>query len=88
MPKISIPIKNGYPAESLISMAEALGKMTNTAVECQAVVEITAADPVIKALAVLAPMAKARKYGNRYTKQVQDETPIDETQTNVGKEKG
>jgi hypothetical protein len=65
MPKISIPIKSGYLAESVMNMAEQLAKMTGTAVECQAVIEVTAAEPVIKALAVLAPMAK-KKYQKRH----------------------
>jgi hypothetical protein len=64
MPKISIPVKKDYPAESVINMAEKLGEMTQTVVECQAMVEITANEAVLKALQVLAPMAK-KKYGKK-----------------------
>jgi hypothetical protein len=78
MPKISIPVKKGYPVESVINMAEKLGEITGTVVECQAVLEVTAAEPVLKALAVLAPMAKTRKYGNRYTKTT-EENPVPDT---------
>lgn len=61
MPKISIPIKTGYPAESVITMAETLGKLTGTAVECQEILEITANESVIKALVAIAPMAKRKR---------------------------
>lgn len=67
MPKISIPIRNGFSSESVINMAETLGKLTGTVVECQSTLEITAAEPVIKALMAIAPMAKGKrkKYRSR-----------------------
>ncbi len=61
MPKIVIPIKNGYPAQSLVAMAEGLGRLTGTVVECNTAVEITANDAVIKALTAIAPMAKGKR---------------------------
>lgn len=71
MPKISIPIKNGYPAESVINMAETLAKLTGTAVECRQTVEVTANEAVIKALTAIAPMAKAKR--NKRSKEVTEE---------------
>jgi hypothetical protein len=67
MPRISIPIKKEYPTASLIEMAETLGRLTQTVVECQVMLEVTAAEPVLKALKELVPMAKAKRGKYRKT---------------------
>lgn len=74
MPKISIPIKNGYSSESVINMAETLGRLTGTAVECQATLEITANEQVIQALKAIAPMARG-KYKKRQAVEIAQEDP-------------
>ena len=66
MPKITIPVRKDYPANSVIDMAETLGRLTNTAVECHAVIEVTANEAVIKALAAIAPLAKGKR--GKYSK--------------------
>ena len=77
MPKISIPIKSGVSSESVVIMAETLGRMTGTVVEVQSTLEITASEPVIKALLAIAPIAKGkRKTGNRYTKAAETGEPF------------
>jgi hypothetical protein len=63
MPRISIPVKYGTPVESIIDMANQLGKMTGTVVECQAVLEVTANEAVIEALQILAGMGVSKKRG-------------------------
>lgn len=81
MPKVSIPIKKDYPSQSVIDMAETLGRLTGTVVESQVVLEITANEFVIKALQAIAPMAKGkkakgekRKYNKRQTRAEKEET--------------
>jgi len=76
MPKISIPIKNGYPVDSIINMAETLAKLTGTAVECQTTLEVTANAAVVKALQAIAPMAKARR-NKHLTEEVPPEEKLD-----------
>ena len=62
MPTIHIPIKNGYPSDSIINMAETLGRLTKTAVQCKTAIEVTASQEVITALKAIAPMARAKRY--------------------------
>lgn len=75
MPKISIPVKKGYPSESLIEMAETLGRLTQTVVECQVTLEVTAAEPVLEALKALVPMAKAKR--GKYARRGQEQEALD-----------
>jgi hypothetical protein len=65
MPTIHIPIKNGYPADSVINMAETLGRLTKTTVQCTTILEVIASAEVITALKAIAPLAKAKRYKQR-----------------------
>ena len=76
-----------YTVDAVVVVTEvtnplALTVMTGTVVEVQSTLEITASEPVIKALLAIAPMAKGkRKTGNRYTKATEIGEPASEPES-------
>jgi len=81
MPTIHIPLKNGYPPDSIINMAETLGRLTKTAVQCTTAIEVTTSQQVITALQAIAPMAKARRYKRSGQPVVPDQIPSEPSTT-------
>lgn len=58
MPTKMFDLPKSSSAESVSAMADALGKVTGTVVVCKQVILVQAAEPVLKALEALLPIAK------------------------------
>lgn len=61
MPTQDFELSASYPVESVIAMAEQIGKLTRTVVVCKPVLKVEAAAPVLKALEALLPLSKKKR---------------------------